>query len=324
MERRVAIQLLVALGVGIPTRAMADRVSRVGLIWNSLPQADIDRDLSRFYGPGILVEGLRKRGWVRGRNLELVSLSAEGRYERFPAMVDKMVAMQVDVMVVFGSDAAAVARERARGIPIVDTVAFNQAPGRGGIVGMVVQNPVDKRLELLKYLVPTARKVALFAHAPKGGDFPVIGDVLRARIERLGMTPKALHFTSMADLDGAFEEAIRWGAQAAYMSGFPKLYWDPDTQEHVVGLAARHRVPTVYEVPHLAARGALIGFGPDERTTHDRAAYFIDRILRGARPEDLPAEQPTGFVLTLNRATARELGLVFPAALLLQADEVFD
>jgi len=305
------------------TAVQAERVARVGLVWNSLPQAEVERDISRFSGPGVLVEGLRKRGWVSGRNLELVSLSAEGRYERFPAIVDKMVAMPVDVMVVFGSDAAAVARERGRGIPVVDTVAFNQDPGRG-IVGMVVQNPVGKRLELLKQLAPGVRRVALFAHTPKGTDFPVIGETLRAGIERLGMTPKAFYFTSMSDLDRAFEEAIRWGAHAVYMSGFPKLHWDRDTQEHVLGLAARHRLPAVYELPQLAARGALIGFGPDERTTHDRAAYFVDRILRGARPEDLPAEQPTGFVMAINRKTARELGLEVPAALVLQADEVFD
>jgi len=305
------------------TAVQAERVARVGLVWNSLPQAEVERDISRFSGPGVLVEGLRKRGWVSGRNLELVSLSAEGRYERFPAIVDKMVAMPVDVMVVFGSDAAAVARERGRGIPVVDTVAFNQDPGRG-IVGMVVRNPVGKRLELLKQLAPGVRRVALFAHTPKGTDFPVIGETLRAGIERLGMTPKAFYFTSMSDLDRAFEEAIRWGAHAVYMSGFPKLHWDRDTQEHVLGLAARHRLPAVYELPQLAARGALIGFGPDERTTHDRAAYFVDRILRGARPGDLPAEQPTGFVMAINRKAARELGLEVPAALVLQADEVFD
>jgi putative ABC transport system substrate-binding protein len=303
----------------------AERVARVGLIWNSLPQAEVDRDLSRFFGPAILIDGLRKHGWIQGQNLELVSLSAEGRYERFPDIVDRMAAMRVDVMVVFGSDSAKVAREQGRGIPVVDTVAFNEAPGRGGgIVGMVVQNPVGKRIELLKQLVPSARRVAFFAHRPQGKSWPVIGDDVRAQIAQLGITPRVLYFTSMAQLDGAFDEAMRWGANAAYMSGFPKLYWERDTQEHVLRLAARHRLPVVYELPELAARGALIGFGPDVRTTHERAAYFIDRILRGARPEDLPAEQPSGFVLTLNRTTARELGLDVPPAVLLQVNEAFD
>jgi putative ABC transport system substrate-binding protein len=303
----------------------AERVARVGLIWNSLPQAEADHDLSRFFGPAILVDGLRKRGWIQGRNLELVSLSAEGNYERFPDIVDRMAAMRVDVMVVFGSDSAKVAREQGRGIPVVDTVAFNEAPGRGsGIVGMVVQNPVGKRIELLKQLVPSARRVAFFAHAPNGMSWPVIGDDLRARIGQLGITPRVLYFTSMAELGGAFDEAMRWGANAAYMSGFPKLYWERETQEHVLGLAARHRLPMVYELPELAARGALIGFGPDVRTTHERAAYFIDRILRGAQPGDLPAEQPGGFVLTLNRTTARELGLDVPPGVLLQVNEAFD
>ena len=323
MERRAAIGALLAPGIIGAGYVRAERIARVGLVFNSLPQVEVDRDLMQFYGPRVMVEALRRKGWVRGRNLEILALSAEERYERFAAFVDQLVALAADVIVVFGSDSAETARSRARGIPIVDVVAFNQAPGRGS-TGMVVMNPMGKRLDLLKQLVPKARRVALFGHAPKGHGGPEVSAEDRAQITRVGMTAIVLHFTTMEDLDRAFDEARRWGADAVYMSGFPKLYWDREVQDHVLGLPAANRWPAVYENPELAERGALIAFGPDVRTTHERAAYFIDRILKGAKPSDLPAEQPTGFVLTLNRRTARDLGLAIPASLALQAQEIFD
>lgn len=323
MERRAAIGALLALGLVGSGRARADRTARVGLVWNSLPQVEVERDLAQYDGPRALVEGLRRRGWVQGRNLELVSMSAEGRYERFPSIIDALAAIPVDVIVVFGSDAAQVAQERAKHIPLVDTVAFNQAPGVSGrATGTVVQNPVDKRLELLKQVAPRSVRVGMFVHAPRGGDGPELSASLRQRIALLGMEPLALPFTVMEDFDRACEKARRWSANAVYISGFGKLYWDRMVQDHVLSAVAANRWPAVYEQPELVARGALMGYGPDVRATHERAAYFIDRLLRGAKLAELPVEQPRGFVLALNRGTAHHLGLTLPPAVLIQADEV--
>src|SRR5688572_1060929 len=133
--------------------------ARVGMVWNSLPQADLDQNSTAHPGPRLVEEGLRKLGWVRGQNLELLSRSAETHYERFPEIVDAFVRLPVDVLVVFGPEAARAARERTKTIPVVFAGSANVRPGQGNhqnLTGKTYANPVAKRLELLKTIAPTA------------------------------------------------------------------------------------------------------------------------------------------------------------------------
>ena len=321
-----------ALMLAWPAAASAQRSAppgekprRVGFILNSFPQATIDRDGLSRSGFGVIESRLRELGWGPGA-LDVKALSAESRYERFPAIVDELVSRRVEVIVVGGPEAARVARERAPSIPLVEAMAFNRAPGNssGNVTGPVVANPVGKRLELLKAIAPGSRRIAMFARVAPGEKPPELSPSLLAAASRMGWDAFAVYFDAPEELDARFAEVRRRGADAVYMSSFPLLTWDSGVRNHVLGLVSRHRLPAVYEDPDLAAEGGLVAFGADDREVWRRAAYYVDRILRGARAADVPREEPTRFLLHLNRRTALSLGLTLPSAIALQADRVFE
>lgn len=303
----------------------AEKIRKVGFVINSYPQAAIDRgDLSgsKFR---LIDSRLRELGWGPGR-LEVRALSAEGRYERFPGIVDDLVRRRIDVIVVGGPEAARVARTRAPTIPLVEAVAFDRPPGRasGNVTGPVVANPVEKRLELLKAIAPASRKVAMFAHVAPGEKPPPLSPSLLAAARKIGLEAFPVYFDSHEELAPAFAEIRRRGADAVYMSSFPRLSWDRDVRTSVLDLATRHRLPAVYESTDLVEEGGLVAFEADDREVWGRAAYYVDRILRGASTAELPREEPTKFLLWVNGRTAREMGLNVPASITLQADRVFN
>jgi putative tryptophan/tyrosine transport system substrate-binding protein len=309
-----------------PSHAQRLRVRRVGLVFSSPPQTDLDgRGAGRLNLDRIEAE-LRQLGWVPGESIQLVARSAESRYERFPAIVDELLHSRVEVLVVFGPEAAKIARERAGSVPVVWPVAFNRPPGppSGNVTGMVVANPVLKRLEILKAIAPRSSRVAMFARVAPGEKPPELTAPLVAAARTLGLEPFAIYFEAAEELDGQFAKLRAARADAVYMSTFPVLTWNADVRRAVVDLAARHRLPMVCEDPDLVAEGALIGFGHDDAEIFRRTAQFIDRILKGTRPADLPLEQPMAYRLNINRRTAGSLGLTIWPALLLQADTVFD
>lgn len=312
-----------------PTFALAAEGPRcVGLIWNSPPDSEVrSARPTRHPGRWQIEERLRELGWASGRNLEIISRSAEGRYERFPAIVDEMVARRAEVIVVFSTEALRIAKDRAPDIPLVLSQGYNLPSGRSAeanVTGMAIPNPVAKRLELLKSLAPATRRVAMVARVAPGEAPPVISDTLGKAMRQLGLEGFALYFAEPEELDALFAEASRRGANAMYMSLFPRLTWDGDVQRRVIVLAARHRLPAVYELHELARDGALLGFGLDYREVHRKTADYVDRLLRGRLPAQLPREEPLRYILHVNARTARELGLSLPDALRIQADHVFD
>lgn len=314
-----------SLAHGAAFAQSAEKLRKVGFVLNSFPQAAIDRGNLEGSGFNVVDSRLRELGWGPGR-LEVRVLSAEGRYERFPGIVDEMVRRHADVIVVAGPEAARVARDRAPAIPLVEAMAFNRAPGRasGNVTGPVVANPVEKRLELLKTIAPGSRKVAMFAHVAPGEKPPELSPALLAAAKKNGLEAFAVYFDSHEELGPAFAEIRRRGADAVYMSSFPRLSWDGAVRAHILELAARHRLPAVYESIYMVEEGGLVAFEADDRELWRRVAYYVDRILRGAKAADLPREEPTTFLMWVNRRTAGELGLSVPPMIDLQANRVFN
>jgi putative ABC transport system substrate-binding protein len=303
------------------------RVFRVGMVWNSLPQADLDRRATVHPGPRLIEQGLQKLGWVPGKDVILLSRSAESRYERFPALVDQLIRVPVDVLVVFGPEAGKVARGRTKTIPIVFAGLANlrtDSEPTGNVTGVTTSNPVGKRLELLKAIAPKASRVAMFASVSAGQAKPSLSTPLIEGARRIGFELFAVYFEGPHGLEAAFEDAVRGRADALYMSTFPELTWAAEVQDTVLRLAQQHRMPAVYEAPGMAAKGGLIAFGHGDFDDYRRAAYFIDRILRGAQPATLPLEEPMKFEVNINRRTAGQLGLRIPPSLLVQADNIYD
>ncbi|HYC35660.1 MAG TPA: ABC transporter substrate-binding protein [Usitatibacter sp.] len=310
----------------------ADRIRAVGLVWNSLPQNDLDAGNAAHPGPKAIEEALARLGWAVGKDLRLVSKSAEGRYERMPEIIDAMVRLPVEVLVVFGPEAARAAQERTTTVPIVwagsHLLGATSSP-TGNLTGTTyVQGPpgtgAAKRLELLKTIAPRASRVAVFLHQEPGKPLPLPSETVMRASAHLGLKFRLFGFMHQEGLDLAFEQARRWGADSAYMSVFPALTWSRPLQLKVIGLSKRHRWPTIYEMPALAQAGGLIAHGHDDVVGQSRAAYFIDRLLRGARPAELPVEQVSTVQMTINRSTARDLGLQVPQTLLVSADRLFD
>jgi putative ABC transport system substrate-binding protein len=322
--------VLLALAA-IPAGAQPEsRIRKIGLLWNSLPQGDLDRGVAAHPGPRLIEDALRKLGWERGKNIEILSKSAESRYERMPGLVDEFVRLPVDVLVVFGPEGARAAQESTRTIPIVwagSYVITPQARPHDNVTGIsyVLGTPGLKRLELLKELVPRTTRVAILTlmRSAEGADSAVDPrDVDDAK--KLGLHIFRVFVASPAGFDRAFAQAMNEGANAVYVPVFPEITWSRSVQSHVLSLAARYKVPAIYETPELARHGALLAYGVDDTVGNQRAAYFIDRLLRGAKPSDLPVERADKFRLAINRRTARELGIEIPPSLLILADNVFD
>jgi putative ABC transport system substrate-binding protein len=271
---------------------------------------------------------MRALGWEPGKNVELLYKSAESRYERMPDIVEQFVRMPVDVLVVFGPQAADAARQKTKTIPIVWAGSYElgpQARPEGNITGSsYITGPQGlKRLEILKALVPKATNVAIFTVSAKPSAEPFPASVVAAA-KGIGLDIFRVTFASPAELERAYAEAKRRGANAVYLPVFPELTWSESVRAKVIQQAAQYRLPAAYEVPSLAASGGLLAYGADDTAGARRVPYFVDRILRGAKPSDLPIETISRIELNINRRTARELGLEIPPALLLQADNVFD
>jgi ABC-type uncharacterized transport system substrate-binding protein len=322
----------IAAAAAFPAAAQqSQRTFKVGLVWNSLPQADLDRGVTVHPGPKLIEDGLRDLGWAKGRNVELLSKSAESRPERYPAIIDAFVRMPVDVLVFFGSDAAEFALSRTKTIPIVivdgnfeGKVASLRRPG-GNVTGNAasVGAPYTKRLELLKAIAPQTSTVAFVGQDQPDGKKPTLSPQLMEACRQVGVQPVVVSFQADSQLEQVFAEARQRGANALMFGTWATLNWG-DTPLKVTRLAAQHKLPAMYALPGLAKLGGLIAYGSEEYEGYRRASYFIDRILRGEKPAELPIEQPAKFYLNINRRAARELGLEIPPSLLIQADNVFD
>ena len=280
------------------------------------------------------VQGLRDLGRVEGQSIAIEYRSADGKTERFPALAAEMVGLKVDVLVTGGGTPAALAAKQAtRTIPIVaigvgdpvtsGLVASLARPG-GNVTGLALLFPelVGKALEQLKLAVPGIAKVAVFMQpgsVPEATYKQIVEEVkVAARGLKVGL--QLLEVRGPADLDQAFAQMSSARADALYVPSTPVLGAE---RRRIADLAARHRLPTVFSFRDYVEAGGLMSYGPELSEMFRRAATYVDRILKGASPGELPVEQPTRFELVVNARTARALGLVIPPPVLSRADHVF-
>ena len=275
-----------------------------------------------------LSERLGELGWVEGRNLIIERRGADGKAERVPALAEELVAMRVDVIVSAGAVASLAAKKATAAIPIVSgsgdpvrlgLVASLGHPG-GNITGISMVSPElsGKRIELLRELFP--RKVRIGELVDPANQY---ARLTRPDYERdfraHGFEPIFVDVASSDDLERAVGEIARLGAEAFIVRGDPLFVAN---SERIGRLALRHALPTMGEYREFPSGGGLLSYGPSNRAAIRQAANLVDKILRGAKPMNLPIEQPTKFELVFNLKTAKALGLTIPQAILQRADEV--
>ena len=272
-------------------------------------------------------QGLRELGYVEGKSFVIEYRSADGRDERFPSLAAELVRLKVDLILTRGTSAALAAKDATGTIPVVITgvgdpvgqgvVASLARPG-ANVTGLstLVTEIYAKRVGLLKELVPGAVRLAALINMSNPASPPQWKEVERAT-RSLGLQAQLLDVRKPEDLGPAFDGAIRQRADALVV-GLETL--TQANQRVIVDLAAKHRLPAIYASMEFA--GGLVVYGVNYPDQYRRAASFADRIFKGAKPADLPVEQPTKFELVINTRTAKALGLTIPPSLLLRADQV--
>jgi putative tryptophan/tyrosine transport system substrate-binding protein len=276
-------------------------------------------------------DGLRELGWIEGKNLLIERRFAENRIERLPDLAAELVRLNVDVIVGFGTPPPLAAKRATTTIPIVmaaagdpvgsGLVASLARPG-GNVTGMSLMAPdlAGKRLELLKELVPRLARVAVIWNA--ANPYPaLVFKETQAAGRTLGIEVQSLEVRGSNDFDGAFEAARRQRPEALI------TVEDPLTITHrklIVDFTAEQRLPAVHGVREFVAAGGLLSYGASLDDLFRRATGYVDKILKGVKPADLPVLQPTKFELVINLKTAKALGLEVPPMLLARADEVIE
>ena len=274
-------------------------------------------------------QGLRELGYVEGQNITIEYRASEWKYERLPALADDLVRLKVDVIVAASPPATEAAKRATRAIPIVFTVSGDPVaegfvvslarPG-GNLTGLATTSPevVGKQLEMLKAVVPKVSRVAVL-HNPSQQSHPLALRQAEDAAHPLGIQLQILGARTPSEIEAAFAtmSSQRAGAVLVLRDAMFRAQ-----RAEIVALAAKGRLPAIYGLREEAEAGGLIAHGASVPQLYRRAATFVDRILKGARPADLPVEQPTKFELVINLKTAKKLGLTIPPSLMLQADGV--
>src|SRR5262245_62134172 len=321
MWRCTALVLVVLSLVPVVGEAQeAGKTPRIGVM-SSSPS---DPFVEAFRG------GLRELGYVEGRNITVEYRWAEGRFERLPAFAADLVRLKVDVIVA-SSQAAVAARQATTTIPIVmpiitdpvrlGLVASLAKPG-GNATGFATQNDElpGKWIELVKETLPKASRVTALVQPSYDGGVQLRASESAAR--SLGVRLQPLKVESPEDLAQAFSEIQKSRTDALIVTSSPLFYVH---RARLVEFAAKNRLPAIYhQSEFVVSSGGLMSYAPDFRDLFRRSAIYVDKILKGAKPADLPVEQPTKFELVINRKTARALGVTMPASLLLRADRLID
>jgi putative tryptophan/tyrosine transport system substrate-binding protein len=327
MDRRDTVLALLALGAA-PFAAEAQqaaKVARIGYLGSNVA--------ANPHLPEAFRQGLRDLGYVEGRNLVIEFRDAEGKPERYPALAAELVALKVDVIVTGGSTLAArVAKQATRTIPIVFTgvgdpvesglVTSLARPG-GNVTGLSSLGPelVGKRLELLKQAVPGVDRVAVLwlpgALGERTDKDMLTGADVAARA--LGVRLQFVEARGPDEFARAFSDMS--SARAGALTVLPGNRF-LRAHRRLVDLAAENRLPAVYTSREFVDAGGLMSYGANQPDLFRRAATYVDKILKGAKPGDLPVEQPTKFELVINLKTAKALGLTIPQSVLVHADDL--
>jgi putative tryptophan/tyrosine transport system substrate-binding protein len=331
MRYTIGFLLTLALGVLVgPLAAVAQRpthVYRIGALSGAGPTPGQDPRMEAF------LEGMRALDYVEGQNLVLEYRGADGQYERFPAFAAELVRLKVDVLLVGPTPAALAAKDATTTIPIVmagvgdpvgsGLVASFARPG-GNVTGLASLDPtlLGKQLEILKDVLPTISRVAILWNPANPGNALAV-KAADGVAQALGVQVHLVEARGPDAFDGAFAAMTRARDGALLVLGDPMF---SQHCERLAELAAKSHLPTMHQVASVRRAcmeaGGLLSYGVDIRENHRRAATYVDKILKGAKPADLPVEPPPKFELVINLKTAQALGLTIPPALLSRADEV--
>jgi len=326
IERRQFIFALGGATIAWPLAARAQQSGKlptIGYLGASTPSLDTQR-------VGAFVQRLRELGWIEGRTIAIEYRWSEGRTERFAEIAAEFVQLKVDVIVTVGTLPALAAKQATALIPIVfagagdpvgtGIVASLARPG-GNVTGLSVQftDLAGKRLELLREVVPNLRRLAILINADNPAAMKEVGEV-QAAAGAFGLEVVTLEIRKAEEIASAFE-ALKGRAEALYV--FADALMNTN-RVRINTLALAARLPTMHGVREYVEAGGLMSYGPSLPDLYRRAADFVDKILRGTKPGDLPVEQPTKFDLVINLTTAKALGLEVPPTLLARADEVIE
>jgi putative ABC transport system substrate-binding protein len=324
------IGLAVALTLGITLAPLAAEAQQAGKVYRIgvLERTSLTLNAANF---DAFREGLRELGYVEGKNLIIEYRSVEGRSERFLDLATELVGLKVDLIVTRGTPAALAAKKATGAIPVV--MAASGDPVGGGIVtslarpggnvtglSAVVADVMGKRLELLREAIPAGSQLAALLNMSNPAVAPE-WEELEATAQRHRMKLQLLDVRTRGDLERAFEASVQQHIQALVV-GIDDL-----TLMHrriIVDLAAKHRLPAIYASKEFVDAGGLMTYGVNYPHLYRRAATYVDKILRGTKPADLPVEQPTKFELVINLKTAKALGLTIPQSVLLRADQIIE
>ena len=326
MERRTFMGALTGGLLAAPLAAQAQparRVPRVAFITTTSPETSISADAFR--------QRLGDLGYVEGQNIVIEWRWGRGKTERFPEFAAEVVRIPVDVIVAANTPAGFAAKKATQTIPIVIAtmadpvgdgfVATIARPG-GNITGLTLQTPemTAKRLELLKEAIPKVTRVAFLADRNSGG-YKETKQAAATAARSLGMQLQVHEVGGPGDLNGAFASMRRQGAGAILVPAGTMLFAN---RVQVAEQAQKTRLPTMCGEREHANAGCLISYGPRIRDVFRGAANLVDKILKGAKPAELPVEEPTTFELIINLKTAKALGLTIPPSLLARADQVIE
>jgi len=298
------------------------KIHRIGFLGNSTPVLE-----ANLVGP--FREGLRDLGYVEGRNITIDYRWAEGNYERFPDLIGQLIALKVEVIVTAGTPATLAVKRARTSVPLVmiavgDPVGTGIVPSLrepgGNITGLTSISPEldGKRVELLKEVVPGISRVAVLWNA--SSPLQVVAEKqTRAAAEALGIKVLSLGVRTREDIEQALATVLseRPGGLLVLAD---RLFLHH--RQRIMDFAAEHRLPGVHAYRELVEAGGLMSFGPNYADMHRRAALFVDRILRGAKPGDLPVERPVTFELVVNLRTAGNLQLTIPRSVTMRASEL--
>jgi putative ABC transport system substrate-binding protein len=324
VRRREFITLLGSAAVPLAASAQTQpKIPRVGYVFGGTPTS-VKHNIEAFR------QALGEMGYVEGQTIVLVVRGAEGRLEQMPGLVAELVGLKVDVLVAVSAPAALAAKNATQTIPVVvvapDPVGLGLVGGLsrpgGNVTGLSFFGEAisAKRLQLLQEVVPGLARVGVLRN-PLSPSHPIYWKETEVAAQRLGVALEALEVRGPEDFEAAFATATHRNAQAllVFEDALTVTY-----RSRITALAASSRLPVMYPFPEFVDAAGLMSYGPSPVFLHRRAAAFVDKILKGAKPADLPVEQPTTFELIVNVKVAKALGLTVPPSLLARADKLIE
>ncbi len=325
MTRRLLCYTLCALLFvsSYPAKAQESKnTPRLGFLSAGAAQDERDR-------LAVFREGLRDLGYIEKKNIFIEYRFAEGKLEQLPELAAELARLNVNIIVTAGNEAVQAAKSATQAIPIV--MAFSGDPVGAGFVSTLARpggnitglsriniELTAKRLELLNEVIPNATRIAVL-YNPEGRVPMLALKEAQAAAHKLGLQIQALEMQAPQDIDSAFRSVAREraGAVMTLAGGFTGFH-----RTRIVSLAAKSRLPGMYNNARFVEDGGLMSYASDQREEFRRAALYVDKILKGAKPGELPVEQPTKFELVINLKTAKQIGLAIPPNVLARADKV--